>query len=232
MTTDSPQQRYPALADAFGRLDRLQEQHQPLFIRLYAPGVSLFLPDLVIQGFLKRSLDTLTGILTLVSQWNFTAAGALLRVQLDSLLRVAYLGTIPALDRDRVCREILGGESFNRIRGTDGRHLTDGRLRGVTEEQYPWLGSVYTETSKLIHFSDKHCFLTARNPNEESRTVEFVFGTRHPEWSESGLREFLAATVHATDSLLRVVEAWAEAKERATRRTSHPPDVSPDEEDH
>ncbi|MBA7716516.1 hypothetical protein ES703_125589 [subsurface metagenome] len=174
---------------------------------------NIYVTDLVMIGVLKRSLDILDGCVSLVERWNFSAAAPLLRLQLDSLLRLVYLATLK--DADAVSMEIIKGHSFRNMKDREGKKLTDARLRDYARPLYPWIDKVYKQTSKLIHFSDKHYFLSVNSLNKQSRTVEHFIGEGVTNWPESEINSFLDAMGCTTDALLKVVIGWTISKQRA-----------------
>lgn len=208
----TPVEKFPALQERFNGLKKLRQAHLDVGREMVlADGGTLYATDLVIAGLLKRSLDLLDSITTLVERWNFTASASLLRLQLDSLLKLRYLAILT--DPDAVSMEILGGHSLQKMKDKDGNKLTDARLRDYTRSEYPWIDEVYRETSKLVHFSEKHIFSTVQSLDKESRIVDFFIGEGFPNWSEQDIASLIDVMEVATKALLELVAGWTGSKQ-------------------
>jgi len=210
----TPMEKFPTLGKKFEVLKKLRQVHLDVGIKILsvADG-NIYVTDLVMIGVLKRSLDIFDGCISLVERWNLSAAAPLLRLQLDSLLRLVYLATVK--DPDAVSMEIIKGRSFSNMKDREGKKLSDARLRDYARPLYPWINKVYKQTSKFIHFSDKHYFLSVNSLNKRSRTVEHFIGEGVTNWPESEINSFLDAMGRATDALLKVVIGWTISKQRA-----------------
>lgn len=144
-----PIDRYPKLRARYAVLEKQRRTHSDLVQKLLTVGDgNICETDLVVVAVIKRSLDLLDGIICLTDRWNFAAAAPLLRLQVDSLLRLVYLTQLE--DADDVSKAILAGKSFRKLKVSDGKPLTDARLRDYARGFYPWLDRVYKEMSKLI----------------------------------------------------------------------------------
>jgi hypothetical protein len=204
--SSTPVDKYPALREHFTKLERLRDAHAMMFQTMWTAGAGIYTTDFVMVGILKRSMDLADAILTLTRSWNYTAAAPLLRLQLDNLLRVYYIAKLN--DPTQFIAAVLKGERLNKLKDAEGQPLTDRRLRELAQRQYPWLDRVYEETSELVHFSGRHCYVTVTGMDDTSRTVEHFIGVGLPHWPENAIAEFLDATAHATDALLRAMAGW------------------------
>jgi len=208
----TPAAKYPNLKGKFEILKKLEQEHIKVGKRmLSAAGGKMLVLDLAIVGFLKRSIDLIDGIITLINSWNIIGAAPLVRLQLDNLLRLYYLSTLK--NSDDIALEILKGRSFLDMEDSEGKKITDARLRYYARSQYPWLDKVYEETSKFIHFSDKHYFLTVNSFKEQTGSFELFIGKGAINWPESELNTFLDAVICITDAILKLIIGWAITKQ-------------------
>jgi hypothetical protein len=177
----------------------------------------LFLADLVIFGMLQRSLDLVLGVKTLIADRNLTCAVPLLRLQLDSLIRLAYMATLP--DADVFAHEIVSATPLHKVKDVKGKALTDKRLRSYASKHFPWIDDLYEESSRLIHFSHRHVFDSVR-PDADKGEGHIVMSVRTDpsRWSAEVVDEFAAAFAHVTEQLLRVVSAWGDHKRALAAR--------------
>jgi len=217
-----PIDRYPKLQARYKVLEQQIEAHINLGEKmLKADGGNVYTADLVMVAVLKRSLDLLDGIICLTDRWNFTSAAPLLRLQIDSLLKLVYLAYVGYADTVSIAildEGILDErKSFRKLKDSRGKLLTDARLRDYARPFYPWLDRVYEETSKLIHLSGKHLSSTVQSVDGKTRTSEIFVGTGSRNWLESEIDNFLDAFGCTTDALLKVVLGWVISKDRAIK---------------
>jgi len=206
-----PTDKYPKLQTRYEVIEKQKRAHFELVRKsLTADGSNIYLKDLLIVAVLKRSLDLLDGIICLTNRWNFVAAAPLLRLQLDNLLKLSYIARCKKADE--LIKAVLEGESFQKLKDSEGKLLFDSRLRDYARPLYPWLDRVYEETSKLIHLSDKHCFLPIISVDNKARTTTTFVGVGIPNWPGSEIDNFLNAVSCATDALLKVVLGWVISK--------------------
>lgn len=109
---------------------------------------------LFLFGAAKRTLAQAEGFRVMQDTSNATVAAALVRLQLDTLLRVYALWWVA--DADAFADEVFDGCPINRIKAADGQVMTDGNLYRRLSEVVPWVRTVYQETSGFIHLSERH----------------------------------------------------------------------------
>ena len=201
----TPKDAFPRLARKFDELERLCQAHMDRAERVIKAGHT-YSSDEVVLPIVKRSLDLVAAIHLLMQDWNYTAAAALLRLQLDNLARLHYLAKLD--DRSEFVLALLNGTPLHKLQDKQGKRLTDKRLCELATTDYPWLPRVYEETSKFVHFSPKHVVQTIRSVDEPNRTVTTVICRGAPDCPESSIEELLDATVEVTRSVLNAVDGW------------------------
>lgn len=92
---------------------------------------------------------------------------AILRQELDSLIRVLYLLSIPDLDeRKRLMLCTVNGEKWKRATAKGKLEvITDSKMVGAAEKFEGWARSVYKFGCSFIHLSNFHGYLSS-NPFE------------------------------------------------------------------
>ncbi len=217
-----PVEKYPALQNRFEDLN-LQRKLLIKAVRdaVFADNGNLYYTDYVIMGITKRSLDLLDGIISLLDRWNFSAAGALLRLQIDSLLRLWFLKK--SENPETFAKAIFEGKQFRDLKDAAGKRLTDERLRFHARDSFPWLDAVYRETSGLIHFSDKHIWTSVVSLDESTHRVNFHVKAGNEQWPEEELEKFLVAVNLTTTGILLAVLGWAKVKEQFKKLDSDQP---------
>jgi len=172
---------------------------------------NLYSIDLVMGAVMSRSYSLVDGFISAFDNWNLIVAAPLLRMQLDSLTRLAYIATAPRADE--VAEYVIGGGEFRRLKDAEKRRLTDARLIEHAEETHPWVKDVYGATSGWVHFSPAH--VVANWQVEDDGTGKSLSGAipiQPDQIPVSMLKEVLGAMIKATEEIFGYVEAWEARK--------------------
>lgn len=87
----------------------------------------LFPCDEFMLIMLNRASWQQYALIPLLDQKNYIAAAALVRLQLDNVLR--FSGVIRHNDPHGVACQIASGEELRKVKGSDGQHMTDAHLQ-------------------------------------------------------------------------------------------------------
>ncbi|MDQ0375976.1 hypothetical protein [Cellulomonas humilata] len=201
--------RFPSLVEPRQRLDQLRVDHLTITARaLEVADGKVFLPDLIVTAMLQRSYGVVDALIDAVDTYNVHAAAPLLRLQLDTLFRAHYIASGP--DLDDLTSRLQRGEEFRKIRDSEGKYLTDGRLQALAREVHGWATPVYRETSGWVHFSVSHMRTTTQGGDDDA----FFMGVPvDPSVIRASLwQEIYAASTRATEELFEYVRGWAARK--------------------
>lgn len=119
--------------------------------------------DIFLIACLNRSANLLEGFVKMTEMENFLCAAPLIRLNLDTLLRMfaskIYIGT----DRE-LLQELLKGVHFQKLKDHNGNEMGDGYLKKLISENkgMEWVKNVYDVSSGYIHLSDKHLLSITR----------------------------------------------------------------------
>ena len=105
-------------------------------------------------GIVSRALAVCSGFRSMVQQQNSLCALPLVRMHLDTVLRL-YAGFWVG-DHQTFCLEVLKGVQINRMKDANGLPMTDKALVEKLAIRNPWIPNVYKRTSGYIHFSGRH----------------------------------------------------------------------------
>lgn len=147
--------------------------------------------DMFMLGAVRRTLAQSKGFSQLISARNFPCAAAILRMQIDTAMRVYALYCMT--NRDSCCQALLGEQKFNTLKGADGQKMTDANLRKNLAKHYPWINSIYEATSDFIHLSGRHFYNSISNLDEETRTIHFSISGNDPDRPDTAYNEILGA---------------------------------------
>jgi hypothetical protein len=212
----SPAYVYPEqLMERRAWLDRLRAHHVDLTMRfLEAADGALYTIDMFLAACMSRSYSTVDGFLDAFDNWNVVVAAPLVRVQLDTLVRVSYLCRAPRADD--VAEYVLKGGEFRRLKDAHSKRLTDARLGELAEPHHPWIPAVYRATSGWVHLSYAHLYATWQlTASEEPGTPGSLAGAtpiRPEQIPHTALEELIGAMTRATEEFFGYMEVW-EARE-------------------
>ena len=205
-------QNQPEVLEAYAHLVELSDEHLNAGRALLtASGGAQMLVDLVFYGLTNRSWNVCDAILILVAKRNFVAAAPLVRIQMDTLLRLCYMRTLK--QSDPFAKLILSGQRLNKTKDAEGKLLTDARLRDYARPRYPWIDKTYDELSRLVHFSDAHIYSSMTPLKADgSNTIHIGIGQTEESWPASEVKNLLDLTILLTEGILAHLSGWAKWK--------------------
>jgi len=203
------------------RVDYLRQSHElhtELFQKLAtADGGRIFGVDLVAWAVLNRSLSLIDGFSMMIESGNILCAGALLRLQLDSAMRLHACWLVE--DPHALAKPLLAGEPLKSTKSKSGAPLTDRYLKDELSKTHPWVNSVYAATSGFIHLSKAHMISTVRGLEAETNRATFGLASTARAVKEDELVEALDGFIAATKCLLHLVASWLVSKDEAALTT-------------
>lgn len=105
-------------------------------------------------GVMDRSVSLIYGFTTMIRANNITCAAPIIRLHLDSLLRLYALKIYQ--DPNRLATMVFKGEQIRLIKDRQGNKMSDRYLVDQLSLEHSWIESVYKETSGWVHLSKKH----------------------------------------------------------------------------
>lgn len=173
-------------------------------------GKGLYPLDYYITGVLNRACSLIYGFETLITTMNFISAAHLVRLHLDSYLRLSA-GWL-AKDPHDFSNRVLNGEPVRKIKDSDGHWMTDAYLKEKAAKTFPWIKDVYEETSGFIHFSSKHILNSISDINKERSTVTTTIGKTDINVSNLSRLEAIICMIEICNAIAVQVDGWIETK--------------------
>lgn len=207
------------LEEKLAKIERADKAILNMFKDAMQPGADMHMSDFVLIGVAKRTLALSEGFRGLIEARNFTCAAALVRMQLDTALRIFAAGLVH--NSEDYARAVFMGEPIDKIKDRDGKRLTDSYLAKRLNEQFPWVEGVYKELCGLVHFTSRHIFAGAAKLNEEERIVHFQISGKDPPRPDSDYFEIVDAYYETMSVTASFALAWQKAK--SSRRQPQPP---------
>lgn len=200
----------PHLETALTDLDGLQSELLDLGMRtMKAYGGAVYPLDLLANAATKRALSLNSAFTLLLRADNFLAAAHLVRLQLDSVLRLSAAWIVD--DCHKFARAVLKGVSVRDQRDRAGKRMTDKYLVELLSKDEPWVLRVYNATSGYIHLSEKHIFNTLYPPERPDTITIELSAQSGPVGDASKIEAALAMTA-ITRLLQRYLEGWCRTK--------------------
>jgi len=199
------------------KLRKLREDLPSLGSEIMHVGrMSMYPMDMVIIGIVKRCLSTTSALEKLVLEWNMTCARAVLRMQLDTVLRLSAFWLSP--DLQKMAMDVIGGKQINKMKDRDGCKMTDSYLSRKLGERFDWIPRVYKYTSGYIHFSERQLFDPISEINNKERIMSFVINDKDYKFPEFSWVEVVNC---AADCLLIIkyfLDGYRQSKDLAANK--------------
>lgn len=114
--------------------------------------------DIYCISTLNRTFNILCGFIDLMKADNFISAIPLIRIQIDSLLRLYAIKTTD--NQNEFIEKVLNGEQINRFKSKDNKLLSDSYLASEVSKlkTFEWVKRIYLAGNNYIHLTDKHIF--------------------------------------------------------------------------
>lgn len=168
--------------------------------------------DLFCVATLNRSVNIIRGYVALVRDNNFICAGTLVRIHLDSLLRI-FASTIVNMNIDVFSMKVMNGKSIRSFVDKNNNKLNDRFLVAELSKikKFEWVSNLYDTGNRYVHLSEKHIF-TSSKLGVEPRSIrggillndEFV-----------KIEEKIGGTkwmIHITFGILEYINIWIKTK--------------------
>jgi hypothetical protein len=178
-----PPKKDQTLADRIGKIARLETELMRKAAESMIREESLSHSDFFVIGALKRTLAQSQGFRDLIASKNFPCAAAILRMQIDTAMRVNALLLVE--DRDASCKAVLDGKKFNTLKDSAGNKLNDVHLRKKLAEKHPWVSRVYEQASDFVHLSGRHFYSSIASTDDTTHMVYFSIGATDPSRPDS-----------------------------------------------
>lgn len=172
--------------------------------------------DLFFFSAIQRSLYLVLGFSGLIKDKNYFAAAPLIRLSIDNLLHIYAMFIVDdpnglAVNLMRGKKRLKDYKDRNQYNMTD-TYLVKKFFEDHENSEFLSLKEVYKETSKFIHFSDKHMFSLVQSMNNKSMNLQLLSKTfdNIPEREE---KNSIIAMIEIIRAQLKYVIGWVKTKE-------------------
>lgn len=171
------------------RIESLKQNVFECFNQLLSNKITLF--DIYSISILNRTFNVLSGFIDLMKVDNFLCASLLIRIQIDSLLRL-YAITLTN-NQNEFIEKVMNGEHIDKFKSKENKHMNDSYLTSEISKlkTFEWVEQIYRVGNSYIHLTDKHIF-SAMRVTDKKNMVEFSLGQHFvPEEEKIGAIEHM-----------------------------------------
>jgi len=180
---------------------------------IMAGNGALYPLDFVVVGIVKRSLSIASAFKTLVTDWNMVCARAILRMQIDTVIRFSAFWI--SGDPHQMAVEVMHGNQINKMKDRDGNKMTDAYLVKKLSPEFDWMPRVYQYTSGYTHFSERHLFDPIASLKEDGRLVHFIINDKDEKFPESSWYEIVSCFNQCAEIIVSYLQGYKHIKEAA-----------------
>lgn len=206
------------LSEFITDLDNIRNDINFYAEKLQNSGLKMCLFDTFCVAQLNRSLNLIDAFITLAKMDNYITSLALVRLHLDTLLRL-YAIKLTKRDVNQVVEEILNGKKIDKLKdGITDKPLRDSYLKDkVSEmENYTWVKETYEKSSGFVHFSDN--ILRASNLGDTSTmTLSNSVKVGSDFISDSDKKVACVQMIKITEGILGLINKWIKQKEQVVK---------------
>jgi hypothetical protein len=183
--------------------------------QLYAISPKIEPFDFILIAALNRTVNISKAYTTLIRDNNFIAAAPLIRINIDSLLRL-YASNISEYDRNTFATKVMQGELINKMKLNVNKkqRLSDSTLHTEISkvEDMEWVTKIYKVGSSFVHLEKTHIFSCSSVLDNDERLLQVSIGFNDssiPENEKYGSAYWMNKTI---DSIIEQAKIWMNEK--------------------
>lgn len=177
-----------------------------------AEGGGMYVLDFFANGAVHRTMALLSGFQSMVRDFNFVCAGALVRMQIDTALRFHAVYLAP--QAHDFAEAVARGEEVRKLKDRSGERMTDAHLVRSLSVDYPWVERIYKQASGYVHLSDTHIYSTCSNVNRAEHRMQIRVTGVDEGLPDPVYLDTIATFRAAVEILIDHLHGWIELKRR------------------
>ncbi len=181
-----------------------------------ADSGKIFPVDLFFIANIQRSQFVIQGFLMLIKEKNFFAAAPLIRLHLDNLVHI-YAVFIHPNPHELTTNLNRGKKRLEDYRDKNGKRLTNSNVlkkffTDTENKEFLPLRDIYDETSKFIHFSEKHMQSMFTTETKDSTKTKISILAKEFPISQTEEDLAIQAMVMITRAQIKYLIGWTATK--------------------
>ena len=207
-------------------LGRQKELLCSIYQQNIKPNNPIYKTDYIFMGAVNKALANISAFIDLIEKENYLVAFAIVRMQLDVLLRFYAAVLLDTNSRTKYSETFLSGERIDKlqiwIKNKKGKNikqnLTDKFLCEHFEKTFgvDWVLRVYQQTSKFIHMSGVSFLYMVNKTGKEGEAIKVRIGLHKDgkiQIEKEQLIGSISCIVDITQHILVCLEMWLKEKE-------------------
>lgn len=203
----------PELVIELDELDKINKRLLDIsMVSIETYGLYIF--DLYCTAIVNRTLNLNKGFSTQILNENFISAAPLVRISLDSLLRI-FAAFQVNYNINTFANDVIKGKPIDKIKDRHDMPMKDSYLVNLlcSRKGYGWVKKIYKDGNEYVHFTSQHIFASVMtNSIDNSPSIKGImqFGD-----SFIDLNEKIWATkamVQITKGVIEFLEIWVQHK--------------------
>ncbi|MCH3882371.1 hypothetical protein [Tenacibaculum aquimarinum] len=174
--------------------------------------------DIFLIASLNRTVNISKAYTSLIRDNNFLAAAPLIRINIDTLLRL-YASIISEYDRNTFATKVIAGELIKKMKlNVSNEKLSDFTL--YTEiskvENMEWVSKIYKVGNSYVHLEKSHIFSASKIVDNKESLINMSIGFHDsfiPENEKFGSAYWMNKTI---DSIIHQAQIWMYEKAKKT----------------
>jgi hypothetical protein len=218
---ETPSDRYEVIAEKLEQLARVSDGQYAALARSLRLSGQVRSVDMLLMSVVSRSMEIIESFLGAIDTWNVSVASALVRLQIDNVMRCHLFAVTPDADglllhlmADKRLRDLeLPVSLIARLPVEDRRRAKrhqDWVLVALASQEHEWIEGAYDVSSAWIHHSAAH-LLTSYEMSPAGH-----FAGRVPVEIEQFDEEFLLGLVNvmgvSSRTVVRYLDEWTATK--------------------
>lgn len=174
---------------------------------------SIFPCDVLVVSALNRSFRLIEGFRTLIEADNYECAANLVRLQMDSVLRI--FGVVTCHTPHEIADQVLNGVPIRKLQHNNDGKMTDSLLVKLLSITNPWLPNVYEQYCGLIHLSEQHFqMLMAQSTKTEDGVWTFGISPGTTILSPEQKTGLVSDFVNIANAMIKLSTQWKFVREK------------------
>lgn len=186
-------------------IERSEREILDLYAAEFRPG-PFGHQHLYLYGIGRRALAQSRAFRQVVLDRNSLVAASIVRLQLDTLLRLHALFWVE--NPEEFAEQVAKGMYVNKLKAADAERMSDLYLRDKLAARNAWVPSVYRETSGFIYFSHRHIEAAVEVVDDATCRAEVRIGLCDVDKPDGYCREMLDAFLHLNMMIPIAAENW------------------------
>jgi hypothetical protein len=195
-------------------LEPLHKEHDEVGkLVVEACNGKIFPMDAYCLSSINRSLHLLDGFICLMKADNYLCSMPILRMQLDSLLRLFAFTLVD--DPHDFANQVLQGISVRDLKDKSKNSMTDAYLVRKMSDRNSWVDRAYNVCCSYVHFSQSHYHhLLEQSTKEESGTRNFYIGSTDENIPDESKLQAINAFKVITEGIFQCIKLWTKEERK------------------